>query len=331
MLAMSNLKEQGLDAIFSPLKSQVSRNEIPNQARLNDKVIQAKVKAALKGYPAWADNIRRATPNYNNQTQTEPTQATSGQASNLPTPNVQSTPTQASGFADRRAAAARRAQADMQVGTLPAPPKPPTYADRRADAARRAQADLRPGRPPPGDYTSSTADLIRRRQAQGLTESRFDDLYSLLESALFEQNVADPGSFSNYIEKVILFDLNNNSDFKEIATDIDKDFSNNKSAEAYQKASKLLDFIFKQQMMGKARGSSVSQGVSSVGTAHLERVVNAMNSNYYNGEELSNLVLSVFSYLKRKYPSEYQELSKDIRTSVANFQKQNTPTSKQTS
>lgn len=317
---MSKLIEDGLEAIFNPLRQQMAYRD-PKTSQLDAKVIQAKISAALKGYPEWAAKVRQADPNYMAaQKQDEPSSQPASQPAAQPTPKVQQRQAQQTTVQQRRVPTGTQLPTpNLQA----APTELPGYADRRKAAAQAAQASMRPGRPPQGNYTSSTADIIRKRQAQGMTESRFDDLYTLLESALFEQTVTDPGSFTNYIDQVIQFNLNEVPELKQIATTIDQEFASGKSDMAYKNAAKLLDYIYKQKSMGRSRGS-ISSGVgqSSVGSTHLDRVVSAMNSNYYNADELNNLILNVLTYMKRKYPSDYNEIVKDIRSSVANFQAQ---------
>ena len=89
----------------------------PNQAKVRNAQIKAKIDAALKAYPNWAKTQRSITPQQPTQaqpTQAQPTQAQPIQAqptqAQLVQPKIQQTTTSLPNYAEKRAAAAQKAQ-----------------------------------------------------------------------------------------------------------------------------------------------------------------------------------------------------------------------------
>lgn len=321
---MSKVNEADLGAVFNPLRRAMDYRDIDPTKRA-EASIKAKIDAALKAYPEWAKQQRSSDPTYmaslKQQTQQTTPTATQGTATTQQT-------------VPQRTAQQRQAQQRSAQNTLPTPNlrAAPTsiagYDAKRDAAAKRAQADMVRGKLPPGNYTSPMSSLLRQRQARGMTESRFDDLYALLESALYEQEVSDPGTFSKYIETVLDFKLDND-ELKQLAASIDQNFTANNSTQAYQTARKLLDYVYRTQMMGSRSRSGIAQGIpssssagTSTGSTQLDRVLTAMRSNYYTQEEITSTVMNMLIYMKRKYPADYNVLVRDIRTSLADFQRQ---------
>lgn len=324
------MNEADLGAVFNPLRRQMDyRDATPSQRA--ETTIKAKIDAALKAYPAWAKQQRSADPTYM-ASLNQPTQSTTA-------PTQQTTATSRQTVqqrnAQQRQVAQRTRQDNLPTPTLKAAPTSIAGYDAKRDAAaKRAQADMVKGKLPPGDYGSPMSSLLRQRQAKGMTEGKFSDLYALLETALFEQTVADPGTFSNYIEKVLSFNLDD-PELRQLATSIDQNFNSNKSNEAYASASKLLDYIFRSQMV-KTSGSSISKGLPSgstsspTGSTQLDRILTAMKSNYYTQEEVQNTIVNMLLYMKRKYPADYNLFVRDIRQTIADYQAQSSAPKQQT-
>lgn len=362
----SNLFDD-LGAVLNPIERQF-RNREPSISKTNAAVIKSKIDAAIKSYPEWAKQQRDADPVYLASLQQKAsTQSAQTQGS--------AAPTALPGYAQKRADAAARAQADLARGGKPLtqPAKQPTTKPAQAsgtsvdigalkqrsaqqaqagqkerDTARQqiattqaanvaaAQADnalvaaVKAAKAKP-EFARDAQDklTLQRGAAKGIYENKFSHLYTMLETALYEQEVEDPGSFANYITKVLRFDLNTNSQFKPFVTAIDQALVSDKSDEGYANARKILDLIFKTQISGTEKGG-ISQGISTVGSTisstgnpQIDRIVNGINSNYYDNEELNALFMTILNHMKRKNPDQYNLIVRDVRGALANFQAQN--------
>lgn len=312
---MSNFVLEDLDQVFSAIKQGLDRKN-PSKNQTDDSTISAKIKATLKAYPTWAkqtrDNAGYQPPSSVSQAN-QPTSYSTGVGTNkvaqttaqqrqvkqktkqdlLPTPDLRAAPTSIAGYDAKRAAAATRAQADMKRG------KPP-------------------------DYTTSMPTLIRQRQARGMTEGKFSDLYALLENAILEQQT-DPGSFSNYLKTIIKFDPNKSDPiYKQQIEIIEKLYNENKTLEAEREASQLLELIFKQQLL-KSRSSSSSTSASSfdnIDSPNINSFLNSVRANKYNENELTDIILYSLLQLRSRYPQQFSQITADIDSSLTNYQRQ---------
>lgn len=281
---------------YAALKRDLTQFD-PNQAKVRNAQIKAKIDAALKAYPNWAKTQRSITPQQ--PTQAQPTQAQPTQAQ-----PIQAQPTQA-----------QLVQPKIQQTTTSLP----NYAEKRAAAAQKAQADIQRGPLPPGDYNTKMADLLKRRQSQGMTESKFSKLYRLLESAIAEQE-DDRGSFTEYLKNVIKMDFESNPEISVDAIKIDNLFKSNKPNEAYAVARNLLDKHYKQQYTSKSNG--ISSGISSASTenSRLNRIVQNIQSGILDQNDLNEIIMQSLIRLKTKFPENYSNIVSDIKGALRNFE-----------
>lgn len=312
---MSNFVLEDLDQVFSAIRQQLDRKD-PSKVQTDDAAISAKIKATLQAYPTWATKTRELAGYQPPTDAAQPTQPNSYQMGVGPRTVPQTTAQQ------------RQAQQKTRQDMLPTPDlrAAPTsiagYDAKRAAAANRAQADMRRGKPP--DYTTPMPTLVRQRQARGMTEGKFSDLYALLESAILEQQ-DDPGSFTNYLNNVLKFDPSKSDPvYRQQIEIIEKLYKENKKSEAEREAAQLLELIFKQQLL-KSRGSSGTTSSSpfdDYDKTNVNRFLSNVRANQYNENELTNIVLYSLLKLKTKYPQQFNQLTADIDNTLANYQKQ---------
>lgn len=309
---MNNFVLEDLDQVFSAIRQQLDRRD-PSKIQTDNAAISAKIKATLQAYPKWAQQTRELA---GYQPPTTVDQPTSYQMGVGPKKIAQTTAQQ------------RQVQQKTKQDMLPTPnlKAAPTsiagYDAKRAAAATRAQADMRRGKPP--DYTTPMPTLVRQRQARGMTEGKFSDLYALLESAILEQQ-QDPGSFTNYLKTIVKFDPSKSDPvYKQQIQMIEKLYSENKKDEAEREAAQILELIYKQQLLTSRTGSATSD-VSSFDDydkTNVNKFLTNVRANYYNQEELTNIVLYSLLKLKTKYPQQFNQLTADIDSNLDNYQKQ---------
>jgi hypothetical protein len=311
---MSNFVLEDLDQVFSAIRQQLDRKD-PSKSQKDDAAISSKIKATLKSYPTWAKQTRELAGYQPPTDAAQPTQPNSYQMGVGPRITQQTT-------AQQRQVKQKTRQDMLPTPDLRAAPTSIAgYDAKRAAAANRAQADMRRGKPP--DYTTPMPTLVRQRQARGMTEGKFSDLYALLESAILEQQV-DPGSFTNYLKTIVKFDPSKSDPVYMQQIDIiEKLYNDNKISEAEREAAQLLELIYKQQLL-KSRNSSstASSSFNDYDKTNVNKFLNGVQSNMYNEDELTNIVLYSLLKLKSRYPRQFTQITADIDSTLANYQKQ---------
>lgn len=280
----------------------------PSQSKITASQINAKISAALKAYPEWAKEQRV----FNEPEQ--PTTKIQQQANSLPSSSTN--------YDQRRTAAAQRARADMRVGQIPSP-SPTAVNLKRFGKQVVTPSTLPMASPAPNanPYEPSITQLIRQRQAKGMTENKFKNLYALLEMALNEQTV-DKGSFSQYLQHVLQLDLDSKPEYASYAGKIDTLFSQNKTDEAYRLARYLLNTYYKQQAVGNQ--GAIKRGLSTTSQqgSTVDRIIQNIQGGFLGKDEVINIMMQSLLRLKNRYPTDYNQLVRDIKGSLSNYEAQ---------
>lgn len=281
--------------------SKISENYAWSQIRPQfksdeQKVIAAKVKAVISAYPEWA--------NAQKSTEQPPTTQDS---------SIKAAPTSLPGYAEKRAAAAKKAQTSMNQPAATPSVNLSAFGKQTVTPSTLPLAKPAPNVAP---RMPNMRELIRQRQARGMTEGKFTDLYNLLESALYEQN-NEQGAFSDYLTQVVQLDINDPQYANTIAK-IDNLFNSNKSDDAYKLASKLLTVYYTKK---NTRSSGISRGVSTsnIAGATTDRIVQNIKSGALTQEDLKTVLMQSLLRLKNKHPDEYNTLVRDIKGSLSNY------------
>jgi hypothetical protein len=105
---------------------------------------------------------------------------------------------------------------------------------------------------------------------------------------------------------------------------IEKLYSENKKDEAEREAAQILELIYKQQLLKSRTGSATSDvgSFDDYDKTNVNKFLTNVRANYYNEDELTNIVLYSLLKLKTKYPQQFNQITADIDSTLANYQKQ---------
>jgi hypothetical protein len=340
---MSKLTE--LDA-YGQLKRGLT--DVPtSQVKVQNAQIAAKVEQAISSYPAWAKTQRKLFP---------PQQATQPQQA----PTTQAAPTALPGYAQKRADAAARAQADLARGGQPA--KQPTTQPAQAsgtsvDIAALKQRSAQQAQASQKDRDTARQQIATTQAANAAAAQADNALVAAVKAAkakpAFARDAQDKltlkrgaakGIYENkfshlyaMLESFLHEQTNDAGSFRQYLQKVVQiDFDNNPqmakmadeidtlfSNQKYNDGYKLARQILKQHYQTQAIGrGGISTGIQSSGQmgTSADRIIANIEAGRLNQNELQNILLQSLLRLKTKFPSEYAALTRDIKGAVADYE-----------